>query len=423
MSNHKLAIAHCVHHKPWLITSSVISTHAQSNQDFHTFFLINEGHERDLSEGTYKEEYERYLSIRDKNIHFSKSTNLATSVKSKNTQLDSFDQDVRKFCDLQNGKSSIISFENDHGLDSGAWLKFIKSGEWRSFDSTLFMGEGSLLARCSALNELVEAIEMKDLNFITGSQDKRFLPRDRWTQGFASVKVKGEMSEFHNEMIKKTYEIFLRDPEFQKVYQLWPIGLPIEVDNLVPKVWGPSSKLMRFIDSTNIYNFLNFMIPPSEEISSRFLRNQKLINGDNIESLKVGRMNLYKEAHIGWYGACCNHLISRAILERLSDKLDKYSMYDVLDLPYSATALEQIWGLIPFWLGTEPWFTDGIHRVRKNFFTYRREDNPKIMVRYLNRYFNDAMKVEENQGKVFLKKLYNSDSKLKELPDIYKCSV
>ena len=171
MSNHKLAIAHCVHHKPWLITSSVISTHAQSNQDFHTFFLINEGHERDLSEGIFKEEYERYVFIRDQNIHLSRSTNLATSVKSKNTQLDSFDQDVRKFCDLQNGKSSIISFENDHGLDSGAWLKFIKSGEWRPFDSILFMGEGSLLARSSTLNEFVEAIEKKDLNFITGSQD------------------------------------------------------------------------------------------------------------------------------------------------------------------------------------------------------------------------------------------------------------
>ena len=176
--------------------------------------------------------------MRDKNIHLAKSKVLGTAIKGKNTQLDSYDKDVRKFCDLQNDQSSILSFENDHSLDSGAWLKFIKSGEWKPYDSILFMGEGTLLARSSVLSELVEALDNKRLNFITGSQDKRFLPRDRWTQSFASEKVKGEMPEFHNEMIKKTYEIFLRDPEFEKVYQNWPIGMTTKVDNLVPKVWG-----------------------------------------------------------------------------------------------------------------------------------------------------------------------------------------
>ena len=88
---------------------------------------------------------------------------------------------------------------------------------------------------------------------------------------------------------------------------------------------------------------------------------------------------------------------------------------------YAATALEQIWGLIPFWLKTEPWFTDGIHRVRKNFFTYRREDNPKVLVRYLNRYFNDVMKVREDEGNVLVKKVYESNNKLNILPDLYKC--
>ena len=416
----RLAIAHCVHHKPWLITSSVLSTHAQLFKDFHTFFLINEGHERDLSKGKFKNEYSRFVSIRDKNTLFAKSSVLSSAIKGKNTQLDSFDEDVKKFCHLETGQSSNISFENDHGLDSGAWLKFIKSGKWKSYDNTLFLGEGSLLARNSSLNELLVALEKDNVNFITGSQDKRFLSRDRWTEGFASEKVKGEMPEFHDEMINKTYEIFLRDPDFQKVYEEWPIGLPTTIDNIVPKVWGPSSRLIRFINNDRAYKFLNLIIPSSEDVSSRILRNQELINVDVMKKLKIGNMNLYQEEHIGWYGACCNHLISREALEKLSKKFEEYSIYDVLDLPYSATALEQIWGLMPYWIQEDVWFTDAIHRVRKNFFTYQREDNAEVIGRYLNRYYTNVMKVKSCEDSVVLEKIYNDNNKLTNLPSRYK---
>jgi len=420
MNNHnKLAVAHCVHHKPWLITSSVLSTHAQSHKDFHTFFLINEGHERDLSDGKFRDDYAKFISIRDKNNKFAKSQDFHTSIKGKNTQLDYFDKGVKEFCNL-NVQSSTVSFENDHGLDSGAWLKFIRSGKWKSYDSILFLGEGSLLARSSSLNDMISALENKDVNFITGSQDKRFLSRDRWTTGFASEKIKGPMPEFHDEMIKKTYEIFLRDPDFQKVYEEWPIGLPTAVDNLVPKVWGPRSRLIRFINSDKAYKFLNFIIPSTEEVSSKILRNQELINADAIKKLKIGNMNLYKEEHIGWYGACCNHLISREALEKLSKKFEKYSIYDVLDLPYAATALEQIWGLMPYWIGEDVWFTDAIHRVRKNFFTYQREDNAEVLERYLNRYYNNVMTVKSHENDIFLDKIHDDNNKLKNLPSRYK---
>ena len=66
----------------------------------------------------------------------------------------------------------------------------------------------------------------------------------------------------------------------------------------------------------------------------------------------------------------------------------------MLELPFSATALEIIWGHIPVWLGFEKYFFDGIHRVRKNFISYRREDDPEGMVRYFNRYY---------RGKIVLK--------------------
>ena len=79
--------------------------------------------------------------------------------------------------------------------------------------------------------------------------------------------------------------------------------------------------------------------------------------------------------------------MSRSFLTSLSDRLDSYNMYDVLDLPFVGTPLEVIWGLMPSWLGCEKWFTDGIHRVRKHFTTYQREDYPPEMASYINRYY------------------------------------
>ena len=39
------------------------------------------------------------------------------------------------------------------------------------------------------------------------------------------------------------------------------------------------------------------------------------------------------------------------------------------------------------------WFTDGFHRVRKDFVTYRREDYPAEMATYINRYFRGRLAV------------------------------
>ena len=71
--------------------------------------------------------------------------------------------------------------------------------------------------------------------------------------------------------------------------------------------------------------------------------------------------------------------MSRSFLERFTAKLDEFCMWDVLTLPFSGTSLEVIWGFLPAWLGFEKWFTDGFHRVRKDFVTYRREDYPPEM--------------------------------------------
>jgi len=95
-----------------------------------------------------------------------------------------------------------------------------------------------------------------------------------------------------------------------------------------------------------------------------------------------------------WFGCATNHLMSRAFLERFSERLRAFGMFDVLDLPFAGSALEVIWGFLPAWLGFEKWFANGFHRVRKQFSTYQREDYPPEMAGYINRYHRGRLVVD-----------------------------
>ena len=75
------------------------------------------------------------------------------------------------------------------------------------------------------------------------------------------------------------------------------------------------------------------------------------------------------------------------------DKLQQFGLFEVLDLPFAGSALEVIWGLLPAWLGFEKWFSNGFHRVRKQFSTYQREDYPPEMAGYINRYHRGRLVV------------------------------
>ena len=74
-------------------------------------------------------------------------------------------------------------------------------------------------------------------------------------------------------------------------------------------------------------------------------------------------------------------------------KLEKYELYNVLDYPISAGPLEPIWGMLPAWLGFDKWYFDGVHRVSKNFNTFKREDNVEGVCKYINRYYKGKIKV------------------------------
>jgi len=52
--------------------------------------------------------------------------------------------------------------------------------------------------------------------------------------------------------------------------------------------------------------------------------------------------------------------------------------------------------MLPNWLGFEKWFFDGVHRPRKNFMTYKREDDVFGMCHYLNIYYKGQLKIMPN---------------------------
>ena len=47
--------------------------------------------------------------------------------------------------------------------------------------------------------------------------------------------------------------------------------------------------------------------------------------------------------------------------------------------------------MLPFLLKKKKWFFSGIHRIRKNFINFKREDDPIGMTNYLNFYYKDKI--------------------------------
>jgi hypothetical protein len=95
-------------------------------------------------------------------------------------------------------------------------------------------------------------------------------------------------------------------------------------------------------------------------------------------------------------------------------------MYDVLDVPFAASALEAVWGFVPAWLGFEKWFTDGFHRVRKHFVTFRREDEPSTIASYINRYHRGLVVAGADGDCIKVRRVAEQASRAREiLPDCY----
>jgi hypothetical protein len=133
----RLALVFCVHHKPWLMMSTLVTALAQDYRDADLFFVYNVDPKEPASEGG-----------------------------TANPQLSPFDPRVREVCRISGRQIVEIEYENDAALDSGAWYKFIRDGRWKSYDAVLFVGEGTLFARPTTLSAMLELVASRGAQVI-----------------------------------------------------------------------------------------------------------------------------------------------------------------------------------------------------------------------------------------------------------------
>lgn len=381
MSN-KLAIVFCVHHKPWLIMSTLISVLAQDYRDKDLIFLYQNGNGSCPKKDTYNE-YRKLSAEYGVNI-----------------QLSDYDPRVKEVCRIKNGNITNLEFENDHSLDSGAWYKFIKTGLWRKYDYVFFLGEGALLTFNTTLTDSLNFAKKQGIHFITGSQEKRSMPKERFLNYNVTVDSADKMGIYHDQMIRETFNIFCRDKAFKNIFDSWLSDFELTTENHVPDMRGALGNLIHRKE----YIYVNAVKKELDDV---------------VKFRQEGNVKFHKENDPQWFGCCCNHLVTRDFLERFSRKLEQYNMCEAIELPFAGTTLEVIWGLIPLWLGFDKWFFNGIHRVRKNFLTYRREDNPEGMSRYLNRYYARKIKTTYKGDFIKIKKLNSSLRYMKEILNSY----
>jgi len=401
------AIVFCAHHKPWLMMATLMTTLAQDRQDADLFVVYN------LGDGSSpREAYREYREI--------------AQTAGVNPQLSPFDERVRGVCQLRRDGVFELEYENDHALDSGVWYRFIRDGRWRDYDQVLFLGEGALLAHPRLLSALLDFAARRDVHFVASGHEKRRIPRHMWESCFLREPVVTPLDVYHQQMIGRAFDVFFRDPAFRSVYDRWGSDFEVETQHHVPGLtsggdvarrarawvqrrWGtphtdpdapwPARVARQLPFAANYWASrasilagraaLEHDMPP---MAIRGGRVQPVAAPSDAVDVEHG-VHFHCEPGPEWFGCTVLHMMSKAFLERLSEKLAEFRIYDVLDLPFSGTSLEVIWGMLPAWLGFEKWFTDGFHRVRKNFATYRREDYPLEMASYINQYHRGRLAV------------------------------
>jgi len=405
----RLAIVFCAHHKPWLMMSSLLTLVSQDRPDADLFIVYNTG-DGTLPRESYRE-FERLSSQTEGNV-----------------QLSPFDPRVREVCQIIGRRVVELEYENDQALDSGTWYKFIRDGRWREYDYTLFVGEGTLFAHPRLLSALVAFAERDGAHFVASGHEKRRLPRNLMERLITRRATVTELDRFHDRMVAEAFGIFRRDPAFGAVYDRWGSDFAVATEHHVPQV-GMDGPLARKARARLQRRFGSPSSDLDVSLAARILRQvpavvdrwtsqmaiaaghqPRLGSADGAPAFVAGSFAATPTGAAGsattacgvgfhrvdepeWFGCATNHLMSRTFLERFSAKLDEFHMYDVLDLPFAGTPLEVIWGLLPAWIGVDKWFTNGFHRVRKNFATYQREDDPAVMAGYINRYHRGRLAV------------------------------
>jgi hypothetical protein len=403
----KLAIVFCVHHKPWLMMGTLLTLLSQEHQEADIFFAYNVG-----DGGRSRDSYREYRQV--------------AAAAGDNRQLSPFDERVRAVCQLRGRKFVEIEYENDHALDSGVWYKFIRDGRWRDYDYVLFAGEGLLFADPGVLPRLVSFAERRQIHLIASGHEKRRVPRAAMMRSYQRGTPPTSMDALHDRMVQDTFGIFCRDPEFLDAFERWGSDFLPETEHHVPGVTVAGERWRRLRGSIqrtwgSPYSHPDApwlgrairRVPHAIDTWASRLRLARggtagrigsalvhaaggyeacpIVNAQEIDT--EGGVTFHRVDAPEWFGCTVIHLMSRSLLERFSERLDRFGLYDALELPFAGSALEVVWGMLPAWLGVDKWFTNGLHRVRKHFATYQREDYPPEIASYINRYHKGRLVV------------------------------
>ena len=402
--------------------ATILTLVSQEAQEADLFFLYNVG-DGEVTRESYRE-YRAHAAT-----------------AGINPQLSPFDERVREVCRLRGRKIFEVEYQNDHGLDSGCWYKFIRDGRWRDYEYVLFVHEGMLLAHPHLLRALIGFADRRGVHFIASGHEKRRVLRAAMEPLPPGDPASTPMDDFHRRMMVETFAVFARDPTFRPVHARWGPDSPLETEHHVPgvtrggvlqrrvrariqKEWGspytnPDAPLAGRLIRTGPALFDRWVSrarmirrqrePPPDPPLAYVGGSYEVCSIASASEIQTERgVTFHRVDGPEWFGCATNHLMSRVFLERFSGKLNQFGMFDVLDLPFAGSALEVIWGFLPAWLGFEKWFTNGFHRVRKQFSTYQREDYPPEMASYINRYHSGRLIVDW-QGDYLKLRAWRSD--------------
>ena len=376
----KLGVFILVHHKPWLINSSLLTLFLQKiNFEYELNFILIKGDGLQKSNPYYKE----YFRISNKS-------------KVYNQQLSKFDENTLNVIKKIKKKYFLHEFKNDHGLDSGVWLKLIKSKKFLKYDYSLFLMEGFLFTNEKVLMAIYNFINKEKPDFISSGHEKRFLSINNFLIKTSNLTSENEMEIFKK---KKNFEILKKlskNRKFFKIISKWPVkinynGYEVKgyTENHVNKY---SFSLISFLKLFLKKIYFTKNISYSKKFN--FLTSNKkkyFVNIKNIypNIVSFNDIIFHEDTNVYSFGCSCQHLFSKKFLSKIDKFFIKNNLYHIIKYPYLGEIFEVIWGLFPKFFNVKKWYFNGIHRVRKNFLNDAREDNIDGMIYYLNFYYKN----------------------------------
>ncbi len=383
-----ISVCILAHHKPWLLTSSLISLLYQDDLNFELNIIYIKG------------------SIK-KNDKLARYKEIENNTKEENFQITNEDKEILEILKNFNFKYKIHYYENSHGLDSAAWYKYIENRFWQKNDYNFFLMEGFIFTNKSVISSFKKFAKKNNPDFVGAGFEKRFFPQQKFLNTVKNKKKFSMMDELHSTMLGEIFEDFNKDENFKLIYEKWGIEskkfsngythyhTPLKNLNFIYKL---IFYLNYFIIKKKLFNPFKNIIFISDENNNRYLAP---LSNFVKKIYKSNKTNFHIDNSYT-YACMCQHIFSKKYLEKLYIFLKKNNLFEITNKPFSASSLEIVWGLMPLCMGFNKWFFDGVYRPRKNFVNYKRlDEDPKNVAKIFNnfhssvklKYFNKSLKI------------------------------